>query len=139
MGQFLSDSTILEISLITTGLLLLLLFLLIIVPGFFIWFALILTGKRRSIFKCGFANLVAFVASASITLILVMIPLLSLFSPIIFLVIYLWVFKEILDLGWLRAIFTVAIGVACVMILSIIFTIIFSAIFKPPWIPEFRF
>ncbi|MEM4617056.1 MAG: hypothetical protein QXY19_08670, partial [Archaeoglobaceae archaeon] len=65
--------------------------------------------------------------------------LITLFAPIIFAVIYLWVFKEILDLRWLQAILAVIISVICVMILSLIFGMMFSAIFKPPWAPHFRF
>lgn len=140
MEQFFSDSiTILGLGLFAIVSLLVLLLLLIVVPGFFIWLALAIIGKRRSLFKCGLANLVAFVASAFITTVLSLIPLLSLFSLLIFVIIYLWVFKELLDLGWLHAIIAVLISVACVMILSAIFSMIFSAIFKPPWITHFRF
>lgn len=140
MEQFFFDTiTILGMGLISIIFLLIVLLLLIVIPGFFIWIALALIRKRRPLFKCGFANLVAFVASASLTLILSFIPLLTLFAPLIFAVIYLWVFKEILDLGWLHAILAVIISVICVMILSLIFGAMFSAVFKPPWAPHFRF
>ncbi|MCS7130117.1 MAG: hypothetical protein NZ872_01710 [Archaeoglobaceae archaeon] len=120
-------------------LLIFLILLLIIIPGFFIWLALALLGKKRSIFKCGLANLVSLVASVVITSILSLIPLLAMISPLIFALIYLWVFKEILDLGWIYAILVVLISIACVMLLSIVFIILFSAFFKPPWIPGFGF
>ncbi|MEM2726701.1 MAG: hypothetical protein QXV61_00385 [Archaeoglobaceae archaeon] len=140
MEQFFSDSiTILGLSLIALVSLLVLILLLIVVPGFFIWLALAIIGKRRSLFRCGIANLVAFVASAFITIVMSIIPLITLFSPLIFAIVYLWVFKELLDLGWLHAIVAVIISVACVMVLSAIFSMIFSAIFKPPWIAHFRF
>ncbi|MCS7143704.1 MAG: hypothetical protein NZ879_01645 [Archaeoglobaceae archaeon] len=140
MERFFFDSvTILGLGFLALLSLIVLILLLIVVPGFFIWLALALIGKKRSLFKCGFANLVAFVASAFITTILSSIPLLILFSPLIFALIYLWVFKEILDLGWLHAIVAVLISVACVMVLTAIFSMIFSAIFKPPWLINFRF
>ncbi|MDI9642300.1 MAG: hypothetical protein QFX37_02120 [Archaeoglobales archaeon] len=140
MGQFFSDSiTILGLSLIALVSLLVLILLLIVVPGFFIWLALAIIGKRRALFRCGIANLVAFVSSAFITIVLSIIPLMTLFSPLIFAIVYLWVFKELLDLGWLNAIVAVIISVACVMVLSAIFSVVFSAIFKPPWIAHFRF
>lgn len=140
MEQFFFDAiAILGISLVSIVFLLILLLLLIIIPGFFIWVALALIRKKRPLLKCGFANLVAFVASAFITLILSFIPLLTFFAPLIFVAIYLWVFKELLDLGWLQAILAVIISVLCVMILSLIFGAMFSAIFKPPWAPHFRF
>lgn len=140
MELSLSDSvTILGLTLSAIISLLILIFLLIVIPGFFIWLSLALVGKKRSIFRCGLANLVAFVASAFITVILSSIPLITIFSPLIFAIIYLWVFKEILDLGWLHAILAVIISVACVMILSMLFAMIFSAIFKPPWVVDFRF
>lgn len=140
MEQFFSDAiTILGMSLISLIFLLILLLLLIVIPGFFIWIALAVIGKKRPLLKCGFANLVAFIASAFITMILSSIPLLTIFAPLIFAVIYLWVFKELLDLRWLHAILAVIISVVCVMILSMIFGGMFSTIFKPPWAPHFRF
>ncbi|MDI9610129.1 MAG: hypothetical protein QFX36_02250 [Archaeoglobales archaeon] len=140
MERFFSDSiTILGLSLIALVSLLVLILLLIVVPGFFIWLALAIIGKKRSLFRCGIANLVAFISSAFITIVLSIIPLMTLFSPLIFAIVYLWVFKELLDLGWLNAIVAVIISVVCVMVLSAIFSMIFSAIFKPPWIAHFRF
>lgn len=130
---------LLELGLFTLISLFLLLLLLVIIPGFFIWFALALVGKKRSLFRCGFANLVAFVASAFITTILSSVPFLIILSPLIFALLYLWIFKEILDLGWLHAIFAVIISILCVIVLSMIFSIIFSTIFRLPWIPNFRF
>jgi len=136
MGPYLSDSLgILGPGLIALISFLVLLILLIVIPGFFLWISLGIIGKRRSLLKCGFANLIALISSAFITLILSFIPLIDLITPVIFVLIYLWVFKEILNLGWLHAIFAVIVSVACVMLLSIIFSMFFSAIFKPPWIP----
>lgn len=142
MEQFFSElGSVLGLSLVAIALLALILALLIVIPGFFIWLSLTLLGKRRSLIKCGFANLVAFVSSAFITFLISFIPILTLLSPLIFAILYLWVFKELLDLGWLHAIFAVIISIVCVMLLSVIFGVLFSAIFKPPWVPQvyFRF
>ncbi len=140
MGPYFSDSlSILGMGLIALISLLVMLILLIVIPGFFLWLSLGIIGKKRSLLKCGFANLIALISSAFITLILSFIPLIGLVAPVIFALVYLWVFKELLDLGWFHAIFAVIISVACVMLLSIIFSTLFSAIFKPPWIPHHHF
>ncbi|MEG9194834.1 MAG: hypothetical protein V6S10_05885 [Candidatus Methanoglobus sp.] len=142
MEPYFSDSlSILGLGLIALILLLVLFTLLIVIPGFLLWLSLRAIGKKRPLLKCGLANLIALICSAFITLILFFIPLIDLIAPLIFVVIYLWVFKEILDLGWSHAIFAVIISVACVMLLSMIFSMLFYAIFRPPWLllQHFRF
>lgn len=135
--SFFNSLTFFGVSLALISILVFLL-LLIAIPGFFIWLSLALIGKRRPLLKCGFANLIAFISSAFLTFILSFSPLIIL-SPLIFVLIYLWVFKELLDLGWSDAILAMVISVAFVMLLSAIFSLSFSAFFKPAWLPNFRF
>uniref|UniRef100_A0A7C3MBM6 Uncharacterized protein n=1 Tax=Archaeoglobus fulgidus TaxID=2234 RepID=A0A7C3MBM6_ARCFL len=135
MGPYFSNSYFIELGFSTLIFVVVLLTLLVIIPGFFIWLSLALIGNRRPLLKCGIANLVAFVASAFITFVLSMIPPLILLSPLVFILLYLWVFKELLDLGWLHAFIAVVLSVGCVMLLSAIFGFLF-AFFKPLWIPH---
>ncbi len=135
MGPYFSNSYFIELGLSTLIFVVVLLTLLVIIPGFFIWLSLAVIGNRRPLLKCGLANLVAFISSAFITFVLSIITSLILLSPLVFILFYLWVFKELLDLGWLQALLAVVLSVGCVMLLSAIFGSLF-VFFKPLWIPH---
>ena len=96
------------------------LILLIIIPGISLWVSLRLIGKRRGIIRCGVANLSAFLISVIFAGAISFIPFLTFLTPIIFLIIYFYILKEILDVNLIEAFAATAISLLVMLILMIL-------------------
>ncbi|MDI9646063.1 MAG: hypothetical protein QFX40_05150 [Archaeoglobales archaeon] len=105
--------------------------LLILLPGAFIWLGLKFIGKDRRLLKCIIANLGAFLF-ASIIFVAMFITPLSFFSFLVFILVYLYSIKIVLEISFVEAlaatILALAIGFLLFVALLLIFPIMFSEI-----------
>ncbi len=97
----------------------------ILIPGFFIWIGLKIIGEDRSVIRCGLANLVALVSAFIIATLLSFTPL-ALFSPLIYLIVYLYVLKEFLDISFLEALAATVISALVVFVVSLVVALAFG-------------
>jgi len=106
----------------------------IIVPGFFIWVAFKVLGKDRGILHCGFANFAAFLVTAAVSFLLHFTPLVV-FLPLIAFILYLYIFKNLLDVSFLEAFLATIIAGVIVFLTAIVLMVLFGTwmlFFTPP-------
>ncbi len=105
--------------------------LLLLLPGTFIWLGLKFIGKDRKLLKCVIANLGAFLFASIIFVALFITPL-SFFSFLIFILVYIYSIKIILEISFVEAlaatILALAMGFLLVVVLFLIFPIMFYEI-----------
>nr|WP_276627787.1 hypothetical protein [Archaeoglobus fulgidus] len=105
----------------------------IILPGFFIWIGLKVVGKERDVLRCGMANFAAVVITAVVAFILHFTPLVLLL-PLLAFLIYLYVLKTLLDVGFIEAFAATIIAGVVIFLLAVILLLIFGVwlLFTPP-------
>ena len=105
----------------------------IILPGFFIWIGLKVIGKDRGVLRCGMANFAAFVITAIVAFILHFTPLVVLL-PLLTFLIYLYVLKILLDVGFIEAFAATIIAGVVIFLLAVVLLLIFGVwlLFTPP-------
>lgn len=89
----------------------------IAVSGFFVWIALKIVGEDRGIIEAGIANIVAGFVSGIAMAVVVFIPLLNLFAPVIAFFVYVYVLSSMLRIDFLK-------GVAVAVIAYIVFAVL---------------
>ncbi len=94
-------------------------------PGIFIWLGLKIIGRNVSVVKCALANLAALVVAFIITTLLSLTPL-GLIFPLIFLLVYLYTLKALLDISFLEALGATIISAVIIGIIGIILALIFN-------------
>jgi len=110
----------------------------ILIPGFLIWVGLKVIGKKRSIVKCGFSNFAAFLITAVVSLFLHFTPF-AILIPLIAFVVYFYVLKTLLDIGFIEALLATLIAGIVAFLLAFIILAIFGVwlLFIPPQIQRF--
>jgi len=91
----------------------------IAISGFFVWVALKIVGENRGIIEAGIANIVAGFVSGIAMGIVMFIPLLNLFAPILAFFVYVYVLSSMLRIDFLK-------GVAVAIISYLVFAVIAS-------------
>jgi len=99
--------------------------ILIISSGLVIWLSLRLIGKNRNLIQCSIANFASLIFSALITSLFTFSPFL-LFSPIIFLFLYFYGLKALLNINFLEAVIVVILSSIVIFIAGILFEILFG-------------
>lgn len=111
----------------------------ILIPGFLIWVGLKAIGKKRSIFKCGLANFTAFSITAIVSFFLHFTPL-AILIPLLAFLIYFYVLKTLLDIGFIEAFVATLIAGIVAFLLAILILVIFGIwlfLTPPPQMPHF--
>ena len=97
----------------------------IVISGIFIWIGLKVIGRERGLIRSSIANLAAFVFASTVAVILHFTPLVV-FLPLIVFLIYLYILKVLLDIGFIEALAATIIATLVVFIAAFILMVIFG-------------